>query len=421
MAEHSKVDDGLRTRLRKALEQLRKAREEERAAKEHQEEMQENVERAQERVLESEENLCKELDEYMCSWEQDCGRPNHLSSKIWHMMQSNNMKSENLEVISQKIWLKHSHWDGTKRGNRSESGRFRLIRPHWPAYPCGMGVFLGDFNICDPEEGRFNVWNQTFSDGDPGKTAVFHSFFPYILEVAQSDYTRRDSRALGVIRTLPRIDLFCVNLPMAEARDFHCYSHVVENLEKETIPSDHAAVRFVIQKPTNRGHQSKRIPSWMSKHPIFLIQNAAASWRPQILYWPILCTCWIKSSPTQGQEDDKTWAVEANTCLHRWKTSSHFYCIACLLKSTSWDTHAMLWGIETWSISRDSARFLPALIVKTSKHVKLKSQPCHGSKQKTLLWLDVEMANVHGEKKTCVDPQFDYRRRGPSIGEWRRL
>ena len=33
--------------------------------------------------------------------------------------------------------------------------------------------------------------------------------------------------------------------------------------------SDHAAVRLVIQKPTHRGHQSKRIPSWMSKHPIF--------------------------------------------------------------------------------------------------------------------------------------------------------
>ena len=25
---------------------------------------------------------------------------------------------------------------------------------------------------------------------------------------------------------------------MAEARDFHCYSHVFENLGKETIPSD---------------------------------------------------------------------------------------------------------------------------------------------------------------------------------------
>ena len=111
-----------------------------------------------------------------------------------------------------------------------------------------MGIILGDFNICDPEEGRFNVWNQTFTDGDPGKTAVFHSFFPHVLTVAQSDY----------------------NLPMAEARDFRCSSHVVENLGKKTIPSDRAAVRLVIQKPTPRGDQNKRIPSWMSKHRIFV-------------------------------------------------------------------------------------------------------------------------------------------------------
>ena len=105
-----------------------------------------------------------------------------------------------------------------------------------------MGIILGDFNICDPEEGRFNVWNQSFTDGDPGKTAVFHSFFPHVLEVAQSDYTRRDSTALGVMRTLSRIDRTFIDLNMAEARDFHCYSHVFENLVKQTIPSDHAVL-----------------------------------------------------------------------------------------------------------------------------------------------------------------------------------
>ena len=56
---------------------------------------------------------------------------------------------------------------------------------------------------------------------------------------------------------------------MAEARDFHCYSHVFENLGNRTIPSDHAAVLLDIQKSTTRGHRSKRIPSWMSKHPVF--------------------------------------------------------------------------------------------------------------------------------------------------------
>ena len=149
-------------------------------------------------------------------------------------------------------------------------GRLSLIHPHWPAYPCGVGVISGDFfNICDQEEGRFNVWNQTFTDGDRGKTTVFPSFFQYVLEVAQPDYTRRDATALGDIRTLSRFDRFFVNLPMAEARDYHCSSHVVENLGKRTIPSDHAAVRLVIQKPTHRGHQNQRIPSWMSKHLIF--------------------------------------------------------------------------------------------------------------------------------------------------------
>ena len=147
--------------------------------------------------------------------------------------------------------------------------RLCIIHPHWPAYSCGVGVILGDLNICDREEGRFNVWNLSITDGDPAKTAVFHSFFPHVLEIDQSDYTRRDSAAVGNIRSLSRIDRIFINLPIAEARDFHCSSHVVENLGKKTIPSDHAAVRLVIQKPTSRRHQSKHIPSWMSKHPIF--------------------------------------------------------------------------------------------------------------------------------------------------------
>ena len=83
-------------------------------------------------------------------------------------------------------------------------------------------------------------------EGDTGKAAFFHSFFPRVLEIAQPDFTRRDSTADGTIRTLSRIDREFVNLPMAEARDFHCYSHVLENLGERSIPSDHAAARVVI-------------------------------------------------------------------------------------------------------------------------------------------------------------------------------
>ena len=33
--------------------------------------------------------------------------------------------------------------------------RLRLITPHWPSYPNAVGITLGNFNICEPEEGRF--------------------------------------------------------------------------------------------------------------------------------------------------------------------------------------------------------------------------------------------------------------------------
>ena len=63
---------------------------------------------------------------------------------------------------------------------------------------------MGDFNICESEEGRFNVWNQTFTDGNTGKAALFHSLSPRVLEIAEHHYTRRDSSVNGVIRTLSR-------------------------------------------------------------------------------------------------------------------------------------------------------------------------------------------------------------------------
>ena len=90
--------------------------------------------------------------------------------------------------------------------------KLRLISNHRPHYPEAFGVPVADLNICDPEEGR---------------------------------------------------------LHMAESRDFHCFSHVTDNLGERSTRSDHVAVRIVVQKPTGRCGKVKRIPSWMSKHPVF--------------------------------------------------------------------------------------------------------------------------------------------------------
>ena len=122
-------------------------------------------------------------------------------------------------------------------------GRLRLIHPHWPAYPNEVGIILDDFNICDTEEGRFNVWNQTFTDGDPGKTAVFHSFFPLVLEVAQSAYRRKDS-----VRTLSRIDRIFINLPRMISFQ-SCFAIVLPAPRFPSFRPDTASFRSCLSLP----------------------------------------------------------------------------------------------------------------------------------------------------------------------------
>ena len=45
---------------------------------------------------------------------------------------------------------------------RSLSERLRLITPHWLQYPDAIGVIMGDFYICEPEEGRIQCLESNF-------------------------------------------------------------------------------------------------------------------------------------------------------------------------------------------------------------------------------------------------------------------
>ena len=112
-----------------------------------------------------------------------------------------------------------------------------------------------------PRKGDSTSGIKPLQKGDAVKTALFRSYFPHALEIAQPNFTRKDTAADGTLRILSRIDRAVINVLVAEARDFHCYSHVSDNLGQRSIPSDHVAVRIVVQKPTNRCDQVKRIPS----------------------------------------------------------------------------------------------------------------------------------------------------------------
>ena len=166
---------------------------------------------------------------------------------------------------------------------------------------------------------------------------MFHSFFPCVFEVAQSDYTRRDATALGgVKRTLSRIDRIFINLSMAEVRDFHCSNHVVENFGKKSIPSDHAAVRLVIQKPSRRGHHNKRIPSWMSKHLIFGSTLQQLHDDHSFSSDPFCALAEFKVLLHEAKEITTRELLKQTPDCIVAKLFNHLYCFACLSKSTSW-------------------------------------------------------------------------------------
>ena len=74
------------------------------------------------------------------------------------------------------------------------------------------------------------MWNQTFTDGDPRKTAMFHAFFHMSLRLLNLITRGGTPLPLGSYALYQGLIAFFINLTMAEARDFHCYSHVFENL-----------------------------------------------------------------------------------------------------------------------------------------------------------------------------------------------
>ena len=94
------------------------------------------------------------------------------------------------------------------------------IREQWPDYLAGLGILLGDFNICEIEERRFNATTQAFSDGDPGRTATFRSVFPRALERVQPGFTRKAAAPDGTLRILSGTENPSIKIPLPKLRIF---------------------------------------------------------------------------------------------------------------------------------------------------------------------------------------------------------
>ena len=83
--------------------------------------------------------------------------------------------------------------------------RFRLITPHWPSFPTLWTSSLVISISVNQKEG-LTCGTKPSPKETRERPPCF--FFPHVLEIAQPDYTRKDSPVIGIIRTLSRIYRF---------------------------------------------------------------------------------------------------------------------------------------------------------------------------------------------------------------------
>ena len=85
--------------------------------------------------------------------------------------------------------------------------RLMRIRDVRATYPEGLGVTIRDFNMCEPEKGRFYLVTQIFSEGDPGRTATLWTLFPLVFGLSQPELLHKKKVFVdGIILCLSRID-----------------------------------------------------------------------------------------------------------------------------------------------------------------------------------------------------------------------
>ena len=197
---------------------------------------------------------------------------------------------------------------------------------------------------------------------------------------------------------------------MAEARDSHCSSHVDENLGKKTLPSDHAAVRLVIQKHTHQRNLNQRIPSWMSKHPVFgsILQQLHDDYR-------------FSPDPFCALAEFKILLHKAHKMTQRELSRQTPDCVGAKLLLTSAALRAyrhrhlgtLMRCCEAWkpiedcfdTLSFECSDFQRLSHIFASltrenhatRETEVSSLPCTQT-EKTLLWLVVKVANEHSAR-----------------------
>ena len=147
---------------------------------------------------------------------------------------------------------------------RSLRERLRLITPHWPQYPNAIGIVMGDFNICQPEEGSMF--------GIRLSPTVTRERLPYFIPYFLVFLKLLDLTTLGEIP--PSLGLYhlgtlmrcckawkpvgkCFDPISLECIDFQWLSQIVANLTRESLAELEAEI-----KKNFLGHRRRKTMRW---------------------------------------------------------------------------------------------------------------------------------------------------------------
>ena len=220
------------------------------------------------------------------------------------------------------------------------------------------GVMLGDFNRSDLEEGWFNVRNQIFTDCDQRKTAVFHSFHATLRFPIWLHHERRHG-------------LWC------HTHSFKDWSFLI-NLSLGGTWFSTARLRLLrtlgrtFSSPIWFFSCSNFMTSTDSRDPLCALAGSFKSFciKPWILrHWAIEA-----NNRASGQSFWSLLLLYVLVEIYIWGHSCDVVKLGNLLKIA-----LIYFGVL---ISSDIATFLLALVLKTFRHVKLRSPPSLGRKQK---------------------------------------
>jgi hypothetical protein len=145
---------------------------------------------------------------------------------------------------------------------------FRRVMEAIPPANIAVTFMGGDMNMSLDAADRVSLENGVVHGASDPIANAFGEIFRDLLEVAQSDYTRRQVRH-GSIVSLSKIDRWFTSLSSIDLLDRSAIAATTMKVTNMKFPSDHVPVLLRIEATGRSPPQTASIPRWITDHPGF--------------------------------------------------------------------------------------------------------------------------------------------------------